>query len=236
MAEPSFGKYVLSYGRAFTATTQELVPDAVWVVRKSQEADYRAAGHQNILAVDDDEIGGLCEVNNWIINNAPEDIICVMDDDLKHFFYRMYDTDEITDIDTIAAEMEHIAQIMIDLDIGFAATDPTTTPWNYTSEFEFKGIPGAVRWINRRVYKATFRKEYVWNCDIDVVLQELLANRIILKPKYFCSKGCTDTNEGGASSKKRGDQVACIHNLMTVWGKYFTYDFRKNKPQIRVER
>lgn len=236
MSEPTFGKYVLSYGRAFTATTQLLVPDAVWVVRKSQEADYRAAGHKNILAVDDELIGGLCEVNNWIIDNAEEDVICIMDDDMKHFYYRMYDTEEITDIETIAMEMERVAQIMMDLGIGFAATDPTTTPWNYTSEFEFKGIPGGVRWVNRKVYKARFRKEYVWNCDIDVVLQELLANRIILKPKYFCSKGETDTNEGGASAKKRSDQVACIKNLMSVWGKYFTYDFRKNKPTIRVVR
>jgi len=69
VSEPTFGKYVLSYGRAFTATTQLLVPDAVWVVRKSQEADYRAAGHKNILAVDDELIGGLCEVNNWIIDH-----------------------------------------------------------------------------------------------------------------------------------------------------------------------
>lgn len=236
MSEATFGKYVLSYGRAFTATTDELVPDATWIVRKSQEADYIAAGHKNVWGVDDDLIGGLCEVNNWIIENAPEDIICIMDDDLKHFFYRMYETDEITDVETIAAEMERVAQLMLDLDIGFAATDPTITPWNYIAEFEFKGIPGAVRWVNRKVYKAKFRKEYVWNCDIDVVLQELLTNRIILKPKYFCSKGCTDTNEGGASGKKRGDQVACIHNLMHVWGKYFSYDFNKNKPRIQVQR
>ena len=48
-------------------------------------------------------------------------------------------------------------------------------------------------------------------------------NRVILKPKYFCSKGLTDTNEGGASGKKRGDQVASINLMKSKWGKYFSY-------------
>lgn len=59
------------------------------------------------------------------------------------------------------------------------------------------------------------RLEY--NYDLDLVLQELLVNRVILKPKYFCSKGLTDTNAGGASEKRRGDQIASIDLMKQKW-------------------
>ena len=61
-------------------------------------------------------------------------------------------------------------------------------------------------------------------------------NRVILKPKYFCSKGLTDTNEGGASGKKRGDQVASINLMKSKWGKYFSYNMKTNVPHINVKR
>ena len=79
-------------------------------------------------------------------------------------------------------------------------------------------------------------KELEYNYDIDLVLQELLTNRVILKPKYFCSKGLTDTNEGGASGKKRGDQVASINLMKSKWGKYFSYNMKTNVPHINVKR
>ena len=125
---------------------------------------------------------------------------------------------------------------MADLKIGFGATDATIRPWNYDCEFSFKGCAGAVRWVNRPVFKAKCHKELEYNYDLDLVLQELLVNRVILKPKYFCSKGLTDTNEGGASGKKRGDQIASINLMKAKWGKYFSYNVKTNVPHINVKR
>ena len=75
--------------------------------------------------------------------------------------------------------------------------------------------------------------------DIRLLLKKiskLLFNRIILKPKYFCSKGLTDTNEGGASGKMRGDQVASINLMKNKWGKYFSYNLKTNVPHVNVKR
>lgn len=238
MTELNFGIYIPSYRRAATCTTHKFLEYGTYVVRKSEEAAYRAVdlGSCDVLAVEDELICGLTEVNQWLIDNAPEDIICVLDDDLHHFYYRMFTTDSIEDPELVTAELERIAQLMADLDIGFAATDATVRPWNYDAEFSFKGCAGGVRWVNRPVFKARCVKELEYNYDLDLVLQELLLNRIILKPKYFCSKGLTDTNEGGASEKKRGDQVASIHLMKHKWGKYFEYNFDNNTPRIVVPR
>jgi hypothetical protein len=206
------------------------------VVRKSEEEAYRTAGIDNIWAVEDEKICGLTEVNQWLIDNAPEPVICILDDDIHHFYYRLERNETITNPEIITAEMERIAQLMVDLDVGFCATDATTSIWNYDREFSFKGSAGAVRWINRRVFKAKCHKELEYNYDLDLVFQELLMNRIILKPKYFCSKGLTDVNAGGASEKSRNDQIASIDLMKSKWGKYFDYNLKTNKPYIRVDR
>ncbi len=160
--------------------------------------------HIKVWAVEDELICGLTEVNQWLIDNAPEDVIAILDDDIHHFYYRMYETVSLEAPEVVTAELERIGQLMSDLKIGFGATDATIRPWNYDCEFSFKGCAGAVRWVNRPVFKAKCHKELEYNYDLDLVLQELLVNRVILKPKYFCSKGLTDTNEGGPPGRRGG--------------------------------
>ena len=74
------------------------------------------------------------------------------------------------------------------------------------------------------------------NFDIDMVLQELLVNRVCLMPKYFYDKGLIDVNEGGNSDRVRQTQLASLTNMQAKWGKYFSYDSTKNKPRIEVKR
>ena len=237
MKELSLGVYIASYNRADTCTTHKLLEYGTYVVRKSEEEAYRANGITDIIGVEDELINSVVKVNDWIIHNTPEDIVCILDDDICHFYYRMWETVEITgDKELVSAEIERFAQLMADLDIGYGATDTTIIPYNYTQEFEFKGMSGAIRWVNKKAFKAKPNDELRFNWDLDVVLQELLLNRVILKPKYFCSKGKTDTNKGGLSDKKRGDQIACIERMKAKWGKYFQYDLKKNKPTIQVKR
>jgi hypothetical protein len=240
MAEMSevmpLGIYIPSYRRAKTATTHKFLEYYRYVVRKSEEEEYLAAGITNVLAVDDELICGMVEVNQWLIDNAPEPVICILDDDINHFYYRLSRNDVITEPILITSEIERIAQIMLDLEIGFATVDPTCVLWNYSAEFTFKGTSGAVRWINRNVFKARCKKELEYNYDLDLVLQELLVNRVIIKPMYFCNDALTDTNEGGASAKDRHDQIVSINLMKAKWGRYFDYNLKTNKPYIRVDR
>lgn len=240
MNEPSFNIYIPSYKRAKTCSAHLLVEYGTYIVRESEYDEYVEAlkefEHIEVRAVPDHLICGLTEVNQWLIDNAEEDLIAVLDDDIHHFYYRMFDTVTIEDPTVITAELERFAQLMWDLEIGFGATDATIRPWNYDAEFSFKGCAGAVRWVNRKAFKSKCRKDVEYNYDIDLVLQELLYNRVILKPKYFCSKGLTDTNEGGASGKKRGDQIASINLMKSRWGKYFSYNMKTNVPHVNVKR
>lgn len=241
MKKPTFGIYIPSYKRAKTCNAHVFLEYGTYIVRQSEYNEYAEqlsefSDHIKVKGVPDHEICGLTEVNQWLIDNAEEDVIAILDDDIHHFYYRTLDTISIDDAETVTSELERVGQIMYDLGIGFGATDATIRPWNYDCEFAFKGCAGAVRWVNRTTFKAKCNKELEYNYDLDLVLQELLYNRIIIKPKYFCSKGLTDTNEGGASGKMRGDQVASIKLMEQKWGKYFSYNLKTNVPHINVKR
>ena len=232
----SFNIYVPSYGRAETTNTFKLLDYCTYVVRKSEEAAYRARGIESIWAVEDTEIDNLCKVSNYINEHSPEDVIFTIDDDVDYFLYRTDQNVKIADRETVMAEIERIAQLIVDLGIGFCAEDAAIAPWNYISEFTFKGTTGAMRWYNKEVYKSRFREEVYHNCDLDVMLHELLVNRIILRPMYFCVQAGTDTNSGGNSSKTRQEQKDCAREMKIRWGKYFDYNFKNNKPKINVQR
>lgn len=236
MKSDMFNIYVPSYNRAATTKTFQWLEYCTYVVRKSQEEEYRARGIESIWAVDDHKIDNLCKVSNYIVDHSPEPIIFTIDDDVDHFIYRMDKNEKITDVEVIMSEIERIAQLMVDLGIGFGAEDASIAPWNYGAEFTFKGTTGAMRWYNKSVYKSKFREEVYHNCDLDVMLHELLVNRITLKPMYLCVKAGTDVNAGGNSSKTRREQEDCVCEMKRRWGKYFSYNFKTNKPAIRVER
>jgi hypothetical protein len=236
MDELRLGIYVPSCGRAKTTNTYKLIDDCTYVVRKSEEEEYRKAGIHKIWAVDDELIDNYVKVSNYINDNSEEDIIFTIDDDVDAFLYRLDKTVKIEDKDIILSEIERIAQIIVDLNIGFGAEDAAITPWNYVSEFTFKGTTGAMRWYNKKAYKSRYDEKVYHNCDLDVMLHELLVNRIILRPMYFCVDAKTDTNEGGNSSKTRQDQIDCANEMKRRWGRHFDYNFKNNKPKISVER
>ncbi len=231
------GIYIPSYNRADTIATHKILEYYKVVVRKSQEEDYaKSVPRENIIAVPDEEIDSLVKVMNWIPDNAEEDIICVLGDDMSDTIYRLETNESVKDPEVVTSEIERIAQLMVDLDIGFGCVDASIAPWNYGSEFAFTGTCGGIFWVNKAVYKARFNPDIGYCCDTDVVFQELLVNRIVLKPKYFCSHGGTDTNKGGNSKKTRASMISSYEMMKHKWGKYFDFDLKSNKIYVRVRR
>ena len=156
MNSPTFNIYIPSYKRAKTACTHKILEYYTYVVRQSELQDYIDAGidPDHIWAVEDSEINNLVKVVNYIVDNAPEDIICMIDDDVPFLYYRLDTYEKITEPETVTAEFERIGQLISDLRIGYASVDASISPWNYGSEFEFKGTSGGMRWFNKPCYKS----------------------------------------------------------------------------------
>lgn len=236
--EFTFGVYIPSYSREKRGVvTGKLFENPKHVVRKSQEQAYLDAGFKNVIGVEDSLIGGYAKVYNWIVDNAEEDVIAIVDDDVKNFIYRLDINYPIDSVERCQAEFERLAQFLWDLDLGLAFGSATPTPYVYTSEFGWYGIPGAFKVVNRRCIKARMDEKLPRNTDIDYVLQELLHNRVCLNAKYLVDNPVEDrlTNTTGSTYNPRAI-AASVEMMNLKWGRHFSYNEKRNVPYIVVER
>lgn len=77
------GIYCPSYKRADGITTQLYLKNALYVVCESQVDDYLRNNHK-CWVVPDREQGNLCRIRNYILDNAKEEKILLLDDDLDY--------------------------------------------------------------------------------------------------------------------------------------------------------
>lgn len=237
----------MSYQRSDKIMTKDLLEYCTYVVRESEADLYRKSGVEDLLVIPEGatlkcgtRIWSFMTTLYWIIENTPEDVIFVADDDIKTFAYRL-DTGtnikgEIKNYREVAtSEIERIAQLLVDLNLGFACDNPQPALYNYTQEFCFKGMPGGIRWINKKAFKATFNPADFATSDVDMMMQELLMNRVILQPRYFLGHSTKDVNAGGTTLSS-GVNYQFRLAMKNKWGKYFDYDFKKNQAKINVKR
>ncbi len=235
----TIGLYVPSYKRADKIMTQNILNDCTYVVRKSQEEEYRKSGVKKILAAPDEEIDSLPKVRQWIIDNTPEDIVIQLDDDIERFSYaNKNNIVVIDDKDTVDMELERVAQLLSDLDIGFAALPMQENVLKYTREFSFKSTIGLVCWFNKEgLKKSRYDPGIKFKADIDFELQELLHNRIMLIPEYLRAKATYDRNKGGNSETKNSRTVnEAVEYMNRKWGKYYSHNFKNNTSKVNVKR
>jgi len=227
--------YVASYKRADTTTVYKWLEYCTYVVRESEADDYRALG-VDVLAVEDSKINSFAKVQNWIIENAPVDVACVLDDDISNFIYRLDKSVRITDPETVTAELERMCQLVVDLGIGILGSPIVMIPYSYTAEFHLAGMIGPIRVYNRSKVKGRYLTMPFFG-DTDFVLQEILANRIILRPDYFGTDAKLELNKGGMNLKRnRKMQLESAEAMKAKWGKYFRYNAKRNITYVFVDR
>lgn len=101
----TFNIYCMSYKRSNAIMTKKLFEYCTYVVRAEEEQAYRDAGVENILAIPDGEVCDFMSTLYWIINNTPEEVIFVADDDIKGFVYR---TDESKDLKMMMVHLMYV--------------------------------------------------------------------------------------------------------------------------------
>ncbi len=245
----SFNIYVMSYKRPNEIITKNSLEYCTYVVRECEADAYRASGIEDMLIIPEGATTKSgCRVFNfmttlyWLIENSPEDVIFVADDDITTFYYK-HDTIKRIDklypnpVEIQTSEIERIAQLMVDLNIGLGFDCASKSVYNYTGPFEFKGTPGFCRWINKKALKATITPEDMAVSDVDMMMQELLLNRIILNPRYFVGLSHIDVPEGGSAEFGTSDETQnYVLAMKNKWGKYIDFNWKRNYWEIKVKR
>ena len=159
-----FNIYCMSYKRQDKILTKHLFEYCTYIVREKEADTYRRAGIDDMLVIPEGEVRNFISTLYWLIQHAPEGVIFVADDDIKKFVYRLYTftyletKDGSPDKEKIISEVERIAQLIYDLDIGYVFDQPTLALYAYTSEFGFVDMPRHMRWINQKALKAVYEK------------------------------------------------------------------------------
>ena len=231
----TFNIYIRSYNR-FKIMTGNLVEYGTYVVRESQRSKYEEIW-SDVLGVEDSLIDGGAKVLNYLIENATEDVICVLDDDIKGFKYRLDRYEKITDKEVATREIERLAQLVYDLDIGYANVAGHQNLLYYDQPFKFVGVNGGVKIFNRKKVKGRFDQSIRFLYDDDFQFQELLKNRIILLSEYFLNDSFIDTNEGGNNDDKTQREWRMNHEeLNRRWGKYYKMPEKSGSGRLVVKR
>lgn len=235
----SFNIYIMSYARPDVMLTEKLVEYSTLVVREEEYDEYKKYGHSNLISIPKGTVHDFASTFFWIINNTDEDVICILDDDIKSFSYRQ-DVYQLLKGDEgkekATSELERVAQLLYDLNLGFGFSPMTGALYSYDREFAFKGMVGPVRWVNKNSFKATYDPNDAAAGDVDIMLQELLSNRIVLQEKYLCAANHQNEIIGKNEVLSRQNHIDYVLAMKNKWGKYYGYDFRKNQAKIDVSR
>lgn len=231
------GIYVPSYKRYENLHDKKLLSaGCTYVVRKSEENLYRSEGCENLIAVEDEKINSLGKVRQWIIDNAKEDVIIQIDDDVKRLCYVLKANERDLEESEVIDELLRVSQILLDLELGFASLSMSPDLRKHKSEFLWKAITGGVCWFNKKAIKGKYEPDLM-KVDADFMLQELLYNRICIVPDYIGLYAQHDTNKGGNNVNKSYARLVTANNyLKTKWGRHYDFDYKSNKTKINVKR
>ena len=233
----TFNVYVISYHRSDAIQTEHFLEYCTYVVRKSEEQKYKDAGVRSVWGIEDGLIDSVAKVMNYLVQNAPEDVIAIIDDDVNAVCYRLESIEKIEDGEVVCRELERMGQLMYDLGIGYLACPSDSNVKYYDRPFKFVGVNGGMKMFNRKVVKAQFDTSLKFLTDIDFQMQELLKNRIIMIPNYFCWQCGIDTNKGGNNANKSLHDFNVENEFMgQKWGKYYQPADGSSAGKIRVKR
>jgi hypothetical protein len=233
--------YIPSFRRAKGVTTLKIVPHGTLVVPKSQEAEYREANPgAKIWAIPDEADGNAAKKRNYILKNAPEKYIVMMDDDYSTFGRFFGARGKVSMFGREIEEITENAFILCD-DLGTGLwgvnqlDDPQAyrhyTPFSLTSPIlgPFMGFVCSddMPLFDERLYL----KE-----DYDYSIQACLKYRRILRiNRYFYQVEHIGNKGGCVSERTREREQEQINLLVEKWGSDIV-KVRKNtiNPLIKI--
>ena len=158
--------------------TLSLLPDWVEVLVPVSEKEEYSKRISNPVITVPDQICGLGQLRNWVLDNFAEETVVMIDDDINTVYcltgeksQRIEDKDQLVQIIINDAVM---AKDMGCKCFGFTQSD--IRKYKNTEPFSMCGWVGCVIGVIGRKYR--FRNDK-YKVDIDFCLQNLLADRII---------------------------------------------------------
>ena len=204
-------------------TVFSFFPQAHIWVHQSQREEYLKVVPENQLKLHKEY--GLANIRAEMILRTPNKCVIMIDDDLDGLtFCQGEKTRKTKDANYLRAVMENQIQICYDLDIKCFGWNTNPNPMYYSSirPFSFTSIPLAIWGVIGKDIVPDRRLKW-YGQQMDVVLQNLLKNRIIIRDNrfvYTCGQ-ITGKNAGGAQGMRTSRDCEEDYKLLRKkWGRY----------------
>lgn len=227
---------ILSRSRWDTITTHKLFPYATLVVPESEEKHYKPIFDGVIVTIPDD-IVGIGNVRNWILDNFDEKIIVMADDDIRHVRCAVGENGYILDYPEDVFMVLFQAMVCADdLGVGvFGFNQKSADVRKYNADLPFKlnsWIGGVIGVIGRDIRFSSNK----FKTDIDFCLRNLLKKRIVWVDERYSFIQVRIKNKGGNSKFRTKDKVEEeIKGLKQQWKGHFKLSRTKSGTKVKLD-
>lgn len=230
-------KVILSRGRAETISTHKLLRkfDLVIIEAEREAYEQRVTNAENIVIVPE-EISGLGELRNWVMDYYNQEDLIMLDDDIKHF------TSLLAIGPVNYNHPDDIEQLLNNA--YFCAMEAGATLFSFNQKcdvrkyrhsepFSLNTWAGTVMGLCGK--KKRFTTVNKLKVDADYALQCMLEDRIVWVDQrwsFFCKR---DTNLGGNSKFRSQSRINDeIEFLKDKWGKHISIGSNKAKYSLKI--
>ena len=225
---------VLSKGRSNSICTHDLLNNGQFdlVCPASQIANYELAViNANEIVGYPDEISGLGELRNWVLEYYDDEFIVMLDDDIKHFMQLMeMKAEKVTHPDHVHHILEQTAICAYDAGCSLWSINQLADvrKFQHTEPFGLNTWVGTIVGVVGRDQK--FTEVNKLKVDADFTLKALKKDRIVWVDQRYSFSCSRDTNKGGNSEYRTQERIDKeIDFLRRKWGVHIRITKKKEK-------
>ena len=227
--------FVPSYKRAGDVLTRKVIPDSILAIHEFEEEDYKKNEGGELLVIPDELRGNIAKVRNYILDNANDDRIVMLDDDVKAIGYHQ---------DCSQNEMNY-NQILDFIDNGYVMCEELGCRlWGinlqsdpkFYREYNPFSLLGVVLGTFSCHYKPELRYDegLFLNEDYDFFLKNIKKYRKVLRfLKYYYVADHLNKAGGCGSYRMKDTEIEQAKIMQKRWGsKVFRFDINRSTNGI----
>jgi hypothetical protein len=223
--------FIPSYKRAGRVKTRNILTEGIIACHEFEYDEYMEKEGGEILLVPDGLKGNIAKVRNYILDNAKDDEIVMLDDDICEIGFHENMIQEKMEADKIFHFLNDGFQMAKDLGITLWGVNLQSDPKFYREYSPFSLLAPILGTFSCH-YKPTLRydDELFLNEDYDFFLKTINQNRKTLRFNKYYYKADHLKKAGGCGAYRMKDfEIEQAEKMVKRWGsKVFKFDINKS--------
>jgi len=227
--------YVPSYKRAGDVLTRKVIPDSILAIHEFEKDDYKKKEGGELLIIPDDLRGNIAKVRNFILDNANDDKIVMVDDDVRSFGYHEDCSQHEMDYNRLLDFIDNGYSMCEELGCRLWGINLQSDPKFYRERHPITFL-GAVLGTFSCHFKPELRYDegLFLNEDYDFFLKNIKKYRKVLRfKKYYYIANHLNKAGGCGSYRMKDTEIEQAKIMQKRWGsKVFRFDINRSTNGI----